>query len=327
MTKIYSSNIHLLLSHILNQNPNILEKDIRGKIPEIKSRKTVKETLIYMEEQQIIMNPYLYIHNCNGYENHYIIAEVKNWKDLYERIICRNWETIDSAFYIRSWKKNRLAYIKYHNTLEKKVNNVLEEGPIDYVCIIHPQSVTDQNITIPESEPKKSHISPVDLHKSFDWDYDTKQVFWWLSINYRLGLTQIGRQLGVSRTTVRRKKQLIEEFTSIYYPTFIHSRPNYTRIISSFHTEYPEYLKMIFQHLSATCYLFGNRERTICFVNTTLPGLVIQVLEELEQKTIIEDLSTEIAVKDWNKIEDEYRLGRIPEKFFWMFKGRIKKKK
>ena len=84
---------------------------------------------------------------------------------------------------------------------------------------------------------------------------------------------------------------------------------------------------MTFQQLSATCYLFGNKERTICFVNTILPGLVIQVLEELEQKTIIEDLSTEIAVKDWNKIEDEYRLGRIPEKFFWMFKGRIKKKK
>lgn len=328
MTKIYSADVHLLLSHILNQNPNILEKDILDKAPEIKSRKTVKETLIYMEEQQIIMNPYLYIRNCEGYSNHYIIAEVKNWKDLYEQIICRNWEAIDSAFYIRSWKKNRLAYIKYHNTLEKKVQNVMEQGPIDYVCVIHPQSVTDQNLKMPELEPdKKSHILSDKLNKPFDWDYDTKQVFWWLSINYRLGLTQIGRKLGVSRTTVRRKKRQIEEFTYIYYPTFIHSRPSYTRILSSFHTDYPEYLKEIFQNLSATCYLLGNQERTLLFVNTILPGLVIQVLEELEQKTIIEDLNTELAVKDWNRIEDEYRMGRIPEKFFWMFKGRIKKKK
>jgi hypothetical protein len=97
--------------------------------------------------------------------------------------------------------------------------------------------------------------------------------------------------------------------------------------LSSFHTEYSEYIKEIFQRLSATCYLLGNKERTLLFANTILPGLVIQVLEELENRTIIEDLNTEIAVKDWNRIEDEYRLGRIPERFFWMFKGRIKKKK
>jgi len=126
---------------------------------------------------------------------------------------------------------------------------------------------------------------------------------------------------------VRRKKRQIEEYTYIYYPTFIHSRPNYTRIISSFCTDYPEYVKKIFQNLSATCYLFGNSERTLLFVNTTLPGLAIQVLEELEQRTTIEDMCIEIAVKDWNRIEDEFRMGRIPEKFFWMFKGRIKKKK
>jgi hypothetical protein len=327
MAKIYSKDIHLFLSHILNENPNILEKDILGKAPKIKSRKTVKETLIHMEESQIIMNPYLHIRNCGGYSNHYLIAEVKNWKDLYERIICRNWEAIDSAFYIRSWKRNRLAYIKYHNTLEEEVQNVLEKGPIDYVCVIHPQSVTDNELKIPDVEPERSHIPSDNLDKTFDWDYDTKQVFWWLSINYRLGLTQIGRQLGVTRTTVRRKKRQIEEFTHIYYPTFIHSRPNYTRILSSFHTEYSEYIKEIFQRLSATCYLFGNQDRILLFVNTILPSYSIEVLEEMEERGIIEDLNTEIAVRGWNRIVEQYRIGKIPERFFWMFKGRIKKKK
>ena len=182
-------------------------------------------------------------------------------------------------------------------------------------------------LRIPDSEPDRSQILVDNLNKKFDWDYDTKQVFWWLSINYRLGLTQIGRQLAVTRTTVRRKKRQIEEYTYIYYPTFIHSRPNYTRIISSFCTDYPEYIKEIFQNLSATCYLFENSERTLLFVNTTLPSYSIEVLEELEERAIIEDLNTELAVRGWDRIVEEYRLGRIPEKFFWMFKGRIKKKK
>ena len=244
---------------------------------------------------------------------------------MYERIICRNWEAIDAAFYIRSWKKNRLAYIKYHNALEKEVPHVLEQGPIDFMCIIHPQSVTDQDFKNLELEPKKSFIPPDVMDRPFDWDYDTKQVFWWLSINYRLSLTHIGRQLEVTRTTVKRKKQLIKEFTHIHYPTFICSRPNYTGILSSFYTDYPEYLKKIFQHLSATCYLFGNRERTLCFINTTHPSHVNNVFEELEQKTIIEDLNTEVTVRGWNRIDDEYRMGKIPEKFFWMFKRKKRK--
>jgi len=327
MRKRYISDIHLHLSHILNDYPDISENYILDKTSKIKARRALKETLIYMEEQQIVLNPYLYIHNCEGYSNHYIISEVKNWKDLYEKIICKNWEAIDSVFYIRSWKKNRLAYIKYHNALEREVHNVLEQGPIDYVCILHPQSLTDNELTISDVEPKRSQIPMDNRNREFDWDYDTKKVFWWLSINYRLSLTQISRQLGVSRTTVRRKKRVIEEFTSIYYPTFIHSCPSYTRILSSFYTEYLEYVKRIFQNLSATCYLFGNRDRTLCFINTTLPSYSIEVLEELEERGIIKDLNTELAVRGWNRIVEQYRLGRIPERFFWMFKGKIKRKK
>ena len=74
-------------------------------------------------------------------------------------------------------------------------------------------------------------------------------------------------------------------------------------------------------------YLFGNREKTLCFANTTLPSYVIQVFEELEQKAIVEELNTEITVRSWNKIIDEFQLGKIPEKFFWMFKKKIKKRK
>jgi len=293
------------------------------------SRKTVKETLILMEERQIIMNPHLYIRNCEGYSNHYMITEVENWKDLYEKIICRNWEAIDAAFYIRSWKKNRLAYIKYHNTLKGEVPHVLEKGPIDFMCVIHPQSTIDHKLPKKlESEPdKKSQILSDRLNKKFNWDYDTKQVFWWLSINYRLSLTQIARQLKVSRTTVRNKKRLIEEFTCIHYPMYIHTFTSYTGVLSSFYTEYPEYIKEIFQNLSATCYLFGNQEKILCFVNTTLPSYVTHVFEELEKKGIVEDLNTEITVRSWNKIVDEFQLGRIPEKYFWMFKRKIKKRK
>ncbi len=282
-----------------------------------------------MEKRQIIMNPHLYIRNCEGYSNHYIIVEVENWKDLYEKIICRNWEAIDSAFYIRSWKKNRLAYIKYHDTLERKLPNVIEQGPIDYMYVIHPQSVTDHELFEKlRSEPNKKSQIPADrLNRKFDWDYDTKQVFWWLNINYRLSLTQIARQIKVSRTTVRNKKKLIEEFTCIHYPTYLHSSTSYTGVLSSFHTEYLDYLKESFQNLSATCYIFGNQEKTLCFANTTLPSYVIQVLEKFEKRAIIEDLNTEITVRSWNKILDEFQLGRIPEKFFWMFKRKIKKRK
>ena len=329
MAKRYTSYIHLHLSHILNIYPNIPENYILDKTSIIKSRKALKETLIYMEENQIIMNPHLYIRNCEGHSNHYVIAEVKNWNDFHDRIISKNWEAIDSAFYIRSWKKNRLAYIKYHNTLENELKNILEEGPIDYVCTIHPQTTDDRELLkkLKEEPAKKSHIEPDRLTRKFDWDYDTKQIFWWLSINYRMSLTQMARKLKVSRTTIKRKKEHIEEFTYIHYPTYIHSFQSYTGVLSSFNTEYPEYIKEILQNLSATCYIFGNRDKILCFINTTLPSHAIQVFEELEQKAIIEGLNTEVTVRSWNKIVDQFQLGRIPEKFFWMFKRKIEKKR
>lgn len=180
--------------------------------------------------------------------------------------------------------------------------------------------VTDK---LPESlqrKPQKSLIPSESVDNPFDWDYDTKQVFWWLSINYRLSLTEMAKKLRVSRTTVKRKKELIKEVAYIHYPTFICSRPNYTRILSSFYTEYPQYIEETFQNLSATCYLFGDQKRTLCFINTTLPSYSIEVLEELEERSIIEDLNTEVVVRSWNRIEEEYRLGKIPERFFWMFK-------
>ena len=321
MAKLHLSHIHLLISQILNRYPDIVEKQILKEIPTIKTLRTLKDTLVFMEENQIITNPHLYIRNCEGYSNHYLIAEVANWKDLYTRIICRNYEEIDVAMYIHSWRKNRLAYLKYHNTLQRKVQNVIEEGPLDYFHAIHPQSTTDKLPKSLEVEPHEEFLIPTEtLDKPFDWDYDTRQVFRWLSINYRLSLTEMAKQLGVSRTTIKRKKELIRELAYIHYPTFICSRPNYTRILSSFYTEYHQYIKEILQNLSATCYLFGSLERTLCFINTTLPSYSIEILEELEERSIIEDLNTEIVVRSWNRIEEEYRLGRIPERFFWMFR-------
>lgn len=326
MAKLYLPHIHLRVSHHLNEHPDIMEKQILKKIPAIKSRKTLKDTLIFMEENQIILNPHLYIRNCKGYSNYYMIVAVKNWKDLYTKIICRNYEEIDAAMYIRSWKKNRFAYLKYHNDLKTTVHKVVEQGPLDYFHAVHPHTITDKGLSWDQELElcKKSHI-PDNLDRKFDWDYDTKQVLWWLRINYRLSLTEMARQLDVSRTTIKRKKELIKEFAYIHYPTFIHSRPNYTRILSSFHTEYPGYIEKMFQNVSATCYLFGNREKTLLFINTTLPSYAIEVLEELEERAIIEDLNTEIVVRSWNRVEEEYRRGKISEKFFWMFKKRKNK--
>jgi len=160
--------------------------------------------------------------------------------------------------------------------------------------------------------------------------YRRNQVFEHSNIfqsHFGLISRQIAQQLKVSRTTVRNKKRLIEEFICIHYPTYIHTFTSYTGILSSFYTEYPEYIKEIFQNLSATCYLFGNQEKILCFVNTTLPSYVTHVFEELEKKGIVEDLNTEITVRSWNKIVDEFQLGRISEKYFWMFKRKIKKRK
>ncbi|KYK30082.1 MAG: hypothetical protein AYK19_18765 [Theionarchaea archaeon DG-70-1] len=328
MTKVHNSDIHLLLSHILNKNPDILLDGILAQISEIKSRKVLKDTLFYMEKQQILMNPSLIMYNCENHTNRYLIAEVKNWNDLYRRIICKNYETIEAAYYIRSWKGNRLAFLWYHNTLEKEVQNVVEEGPIEYFRIIHPQSLTDRALASAwEMEPgKKSYILSEKLDKHLDWDYDTKQVFRWLNINYRLSLTEIARQIKTSRTTVRRKKEMIREAVHVYYPTFIHKYSSYSFILSSFLTEYPEFLLRVFENLSATSYLFGNQNRTLCYLATTLPGYLMRTLENLEERGVVEDLNAEITAKGWNQIEEEYKQGKTPEKFFWMFK-RIKRKK
>jgi hypothetical protein len=281
-----------------------------------------------MEKQQILMNPSLIIRNCRNHTNRYLIAEVKNWNDLYKRIISRNYENIKTVYYIRSWKGNHLAFLWYHNSLAEKIQNVVEEGPIEYLKIIHPQSLTDRALSnVKEMEPdRKSHIPAKKINRAIDWDYDTKQVFRWLSINYRLSLTEIARQIKTSRTTVARKKEAIKEVVHIYYPTFIHSFLSYSFILSSFLTEYPEFLVKVFKNLSATCYLFGNQDRTLCFAATTLPGYLMRTLENLGERGIVEDLNVEITSKGWNQIEEEYRQGEIPRKFFWMFR-RIKRKK
>jgi len=216
----------------------------------------------------------------------------------------------------------------YEQELWMLQHNVVEEGPVEYFRIIHPQSLNDRALAnVRKMEPdKKSHMPAEELNKHLDWDYDTKQVFRWLGINYRLSLTEIARQIETSRTTVRRKKDLIKEVAHIHYPTFIHSFSSYSFILSSFQTECPEFLVKAFENLSATSYLFGNRDRTLCFLATTLPGFVMRTLENLEERGIVEDLNVEITAKRWSQIEEEYKQGKIPEKFFWMFK-RIKRKK
>ena len=64
---------------MLNRNPDILLDDILSQISEIKSREVLKDTLFYMEKQQILMNPSLIICNCKNHSNRYLIVEVKNW--------------------------------------------------------------------------------------------------------------------------------------------------------------------------------------------------------------------------------------------------------
>lgn len=91
-------------------------------------------------------------------------------------------------------------------------------------------------------------------------------------------------------------------------------------------TDYPEFLAKVLENLSATSYLFGNQDRTLCFLATTLPRYVMKTLENFEERGMVEDLNVEITAKGWNQIEEEYKQGKIPEKFFWMFK-RIKRKR
>lgn len=53
----------------------------------------------------------------------------------------------------------------------------------------------------------------------------------------------------------------------------------------------------------------------------------MKTLENLEERGIIEDLNVEITAKGWNQIEEEYKQGKIPERFFWMFKRKKRKKR
>jgi len=53
MKKIYKSHIHLALSRILNEDPDILLDEILTKVPEIKSRQVLQDALTYMEKSTL----------------------------------------------------------------------------------------------------------------------------------------------------------------------------------------------------------------------------------------------------------------------------------
>lgn len=53
----------------------------------------------------------------------------------------------------------------------------------------------------------------------------------------------------------------------------------------------------------------------------------MKTLENLEERGIIEDLNVEITAKGWNQIGEEHKQGKIPERFFWMFKRKKRKKR
>ncbi len=325
--------IHLKLGHFLNECPHIsvdkiYEATKREKT--IRSINTLWYTLQYMEEKMIIHNPRCLIKNFRNYNNMHYILRVKDWKEFIDTFALKYKELIDMVHWMDAYGES-LIYLKTHCELPIPDHfDLLERREWANFVPIIPRSVSMKDLEEAlKTEPEeKSELADFTVDEYLEWDNEMWDTYYWISVNYRMNNSELGKLIKKSPQTAYRKRRLVDESILIHYPVFIDGSRSYHPMFFSFRTQFPLFFVDILSKNTGSSYVIQTKDGwTVCLINTRIPSLVSNAMNGYKETGIIQDLKSIRVSNWWYPILDDYIRGHIPEKYFIMFKYRKEKKK
>ena len=180
------------------------------------------------------------------------------------------------------------------------------------------------DITPDESLPPDENLK---AHPDFEITKDMEKLLYWYKINVRLPDVPIMKETGFDHRKVKTLRNMLLTNSIVHFPTFLYGARHYVCLYFSFFTKYYDVFLDLFARNSGTSYLITSESgRVFLFVNTTRPGWVLHAMESFENTGIISRMFFCYLQTRWDPLIEEYRSGKIPEKYFWMF-GKPKKKK
>jgi len=297
----------------------------------LRSADAVYNALQYMEQNRIIMNPRIFLKNCPDHRNVHCIVKTEDVDAFMDLIVKENRDAIEAVYQSRHGKENAI-YVKSTQLLFLRDFEVVEEIEWESHNIIFPWKWNGSETFLSELPNTKPEESPppqenLTANPDFEITEDIRTLLYWLKVNVRLRDVFIMKETGFDHRKIRKLRDTILANSVVYFQTFMHEFHNYVSLYFSFFTDHCRFLMEFFSRNSANSFLIrGTNRRAFLFVNTTTPDWVLHAMEHFEKIGIAKDMLFYYLQRRWDPIIEDFILGKIPEKYFWMF-GVPRKKK
>lgn len=276
-----------------------------------------------MEKEQILLNGSILLKNHKGYKNIHYLVQTDN-VDEFMTFTQELEESIEVVYRSRQIDEN-IMYVKAVTSIDFKEFSLLEKIEWESYNIVFPwkwDGTGEFLLDLPEDNPEES--PPLQENLNGDSDFritkDIRQLLYWYKVNLRLPDVPIMKETGFDHRKVKTLRKCILANSIIHFPTFLHGARHYVCLYFSFFTKYYEFFMDFFAKNSGTSYLIGGKNgRTFLFVNTTRPGWVLHAMETFEKRGIILKVFFCYLQERWDLIMEDFKSGKIPEKYFWMF--------
>ena len=296
----------------------------------LRSYDAIYRALRLMEENRILLNGNILVKNHKGYNNVHYLVQSEN-VDRFMTSLKENENSIEIIYRSRQGKENVL-YIKTTEITDFRDVTYIERIEWESYTVIFPWKWNSakpflryipEDIPLQESPPPRENLK---AHPDFTLTEDIKQLLYWYKVNVRLPDVPIMKETRLDHRKVKTLRKRIFANSIVYFPVFLHGVHNYVPLYFSFFTEYYTFFMNLFAENSATSFLVrGRNGRISLFVNTIRPTWVLRTMEKFERAGIVQDMLFFYLQDRWSPLVEDFKSGKIPRKYFWMF-GTPKKK-
>ena len=290
----------------------------------LRSYDGIYRALRTMEQNKIFLNGCVLVKNHKSYKNIHYLIQTEDTNQFMD-FIHQNKDSIEAVYRSRQGKEN-IMYVKATNLLDSKGSNVIEKTEWKSYTVIFPWKWDStekflrnipEDITPEESPPPEENLA---ANPGFRITEDVKTLLYWYKVNVRLPDVPIMKETGFDHRKVKTLREIIFANSLIYYPVFLHGAHHYVPLYFSFYTKCYDFFIKLLARNSGTSYLIRGKDgRTSLFVNTMRPNWVLRAMERFEDTGITRDMLFYSLQDRWDPLTEDFKLGKILEKYFWMF--------
>ena len=290
----------------------------------LKSNDAVYRALRVMEQERILLNGNIVVKNHEGYKNIHYLIQTDDVDEFMNSVFQENRDSIEAVYRSRQGKEH-IIYVKSTTLIDFEEFDLLEELEWESYTVIFPWEwdcterflITPNVMTPQESPPPQENLT---AQPEFKITNDMKTLLYWYKVNVRLPDVPVMKETGFDHRKVKTLRNEILANSIIHFPTFLYGVHNYVPLYFSFSTAYYDFLTKLFARNSAVSFLIkGKKGRSCLFINTVKPAWVLRAMEEFEDTGIVRNMLSYYLQERWKPTLEDFKSGKIPEKYFWMF--------